>query len=199
MRRFIYITALTAFALFGLAACGGSSNSLLGDLPDIIADAEKQYKEFNEEAKNTKDKSAKSFEKLMNKDMEIRNNAAKKVEKEGNRLEGRTIPCVGGDEAYDFIKIKQVVIDEVHFDRLSAIVQIRFIPDENGNNIAPGSNKNIYFVFLDKDGNKIQKGYTSAAYLTDRIVFGRLGSVPAERWKDLKEIRFLTKDGASHF
>lgn len=196
MKRFILPLLLAAISLTTLVACGGS-NSPLGKLPDIMADAVQQYEELKEDAKNAKDKSAKSFEKMMSKDMKIRNNAAKKVEKEGKRLLGRTIPCVGGDEAYDFIKIKEAVIESVSFDRFTAVVRIKFIPDEG--NVASSSNEHINYVFLDKDGKKILKGYTSAPYLTGTINLGRLSGVPPERWKDLKEIRFLTKDGAEHF
>ena len=198
MKRFIHITALTALALLVLAACGGSS-SPLGNLPDIIADACQQQEEFNEEAKNTTDKSAKSFEKMMTKAMKIMTRTAEKVEKEGHRLQGRSIPCVGGDEAYDFIKINQAVIDTVTFDmqRLKATVHVRFIPNEENGDIPYGSR--IYYVFLDKEGKKILKGDARTSSLFATIKLGNLGGVPPERWKDLKEIRFLTPDGAQHF
>lgn len=192
MKRFILPLLIAAITLTALVACGSSSSSKspLGNLPNIIAELEKQYKE-HKDAKQTKVNSAKSFEKMMGKEMEFRNNAAKKVEKEGARLQGRTIPCVGGDEAFDFIKIKEAVIDKVYFDRLSAVVQVKFIPDGENNG---GIEDKIYFVFLDKDGNKIQKSFTSASYLTGDVKLGRLNSVPPERWNDLKEIRFLPKE-----
>lgn len=196
MKRFFYLAALTACVLSLLSACGGSS-APFGNVPDIVNDAIQQYEEFKKEAKQTKDKSEKSFEKMMKKEMKLWTNTANKVKKESNRIQGRTIPCVGGDAAYDFMKINKVVIDTVRFERQTALVHLSFIPDAKGTTLSR-ENK-IYFVFLDKDGKKIQKGYTDAVYLTEIVPVGKLSSVPPERWNDMKEIRFLTAEEANQF
>ncbi len=194
MKRYFNLAALTACVLFLLSACGGSS-APFGNVPDIITDAIQQYEELKKDAKQTKDKSAKSFEKMMKKEMSLLTNTTKKVKKESIRIQGRSITCVGGDATYDFIKINKVVIDTVRFERQTALVHLSFIPDDNGT--TPSRENKIYFVFLDKDGKKIQKGYTDAVYLTEIVPVGKLSSVPPERWNDLKEIRFLTVEEAN--
>ena len=88
MKRFFYLAALTACVLSLLSACGGSS-APFGNVPDIVNDAIQQYEEFKKEAKQTKDKSEKSFEKMMKKEMKLWTNTANKVKKESNRIQGR--------------------------------------------------------------------------------------------------------------
>lgn len=191
MKNFFMPFLLAAITLSVFVACNGSSNSPLGNLPDIMADASQQFNEIKEQAKQGKEPG-----KAMKRGFELTNETMEKALKEGERIKGHTIPSSGGQNTYDFVKIDKVLIDTVtyHNGYNKAYVHIHFMPTPDYNsNIVPKGSK-IFFVFLDKDNKKIYSG--SAAYnsLLTKIDMGPSSNIKPERWRDLKEVKFITEE-----
>ena len=187
---FTLIIALTALALFVLSACGGSSNPL-GNLPDIMADASQQFNEINEQAKHGKQPG-----KAMIRGFELTNETMEKALKEGKRIKGRTIPSSGGMDTYGFLKIEKVVIDTVtyHNGYNKAYVHLHFVPTPDYDVNSIPNNSMVYYVFLDKDNKKIYSGSLKYNALTTKIDMGPSSNIEPERWRDLKEVKFITEE-----
>ena len=197
MKHFFKNLLFASFALFVLGACSGS-NGLLGKTPDIIADGIKQQEELNEQAKQADKKDAETFEKMMKKAMDIIFDLNKKLTKEASRIQGKSIPSTGGESCYDFIKIQDVVIDTVKFDatKIRANVVLRFVPSADFDQSSVPYGSKVYFAFMGKDDNVIKLDSLYTSRLTTSINLSKISSVTPEQWKDLKEIRFLTKEDA---
>lgn len=197
MKHFLKNLLFASFALFVLCACSGS-NGLLGKTPDIIADGIKQQEELNEQAKQADKKDAETFEKMMKKAMDIIFDLNKKLTKEASRIQGKSIPSTGGESCYDFIKIQDVVIDTVKFDatKIRANVVLRFVPSADFDQSSVPYGSKVYFAFMGKDDNVIKLDSLYTSRLTTSINLSKISSVTPEQWKELKEIRFLTKEDA---
>lgn len=197
MKHFLKNLLFASFALFVLCACSGS-NGLLGKTPDIIADGIKQQEELNEQAKQADKKDAETFEKMMKKAMDIIFDLNKKLTKEASRIQGKSIPSTGGESCYDFIKIQDVVIDTVKFDatKIRANVVLRIVPSADFDQSSVPYGSKVYFAFMGKDDNVIKLDSLYTSRLTTSINLSKISSVTPEQWKDLKEIRFLTKEDA---
>lgn len=197
MKHFLKNLLFASFALFVLCACSGS-NGLLGKTPDIIADGIKQQEELNEQAKQADKKDAETFEKMMKKAMDIIFDLNKKLTKEASRIQGKSIPSTGGESCYDFIKIQDVVIDTVKFDatKIRANVVLRIVPSADFDQSSVPYGSKVYFAFMGKDDNVIKLDSLYTSRLTTSINLSKISSVTPEQWKELKEIRFLTKEDA---
>jgi len=197
MKHLFKTLSFAVVALFVLGACSGS-NGLLGKTPDIIADGIKQQEELNEQAKQADKKDAETFEKMMKKAMDIIFDLNKKLTKEASRIQRKSIPSTGGESCYDFIKIQDVVIDTVKFDatKIRANVVLRFVPSADFDQSSVPYGSKVYFAFMGKDDNVIKLDSLYTSRLTTSINLSKISSVTPEQWKDLKEIRFLTKEDA---
>lgn len=197
MKHLFKTLSFAVVALFVLGACSGS-NGLLGKTPDIIADGIKQQEELNEQAKQADKKDAETFEKMMKKAMDIIFDLNKKLTKEASRIQGKSIPSTGGESCYDFIKIQDVVIDTVKFDatKIRANVVLRFVPSADFDQSSVPYGSKVYFAFMGKDDNVIKLDSLYTSRLTTSINLSKISSVTPEQWKELKEIRFLTKEDA---
>lgn len=194
-KRLFYLLPSLALMLFVLDACSGSS-APFGNVPDIIADGIQQQEKFNEEAKHSEKKDAETFEKMMKKAMDIIFELNKKLTKESSRIQGKSIPSTGGESCYDFIKIQDVVIDTVKFDatKIRANIVLKIVPTADFDQSSVPYGSKVYFAFMSKDNNVIKQDSLYTSSLTTSINLSKVSSITPEQWKELKEIRFLTKE-----
>ena len=192
MNKTILNSLMTIIMLTALVACNGNSNSPLGKLPDIMADACHQQEQIEQQAKSGDSNVKESFSKAL----ETIRAAQERIHQEGERLKGQEIPSTGGMDAYDYIKIEKVVIDDVdyHNGRNNTCVTLQFVPSQGYNSSSMPKGSSIYYVFLDKDNNKIESGKTYNNAMSIKINLGNMGNSSPEQWRGLKQIKFLTKE-----
>lgn len=197
MKHFFKTIFFSALAFLFLGACSGSGG-LLGKTPDIIADGIQQQEEFNEQAKQSDKKDADTFEKMMKKAMDIIFELNKKLTKEASRIQGKSIPLTGGESCYDFIKIQDVVIDTVKFDatNIRANIVLKIVPSADFDQSSVPNGSKVYFAFMNKGNDVIKLDSLYTSRLTTSINLSKVSSITPEQWKELKEIRFLTKEDA---
>ena len=88
-----------------------SENKLLGNLPTIVAEAGDIIQSFQEQMQNASQMSNSELEQSMKDIQQAMEESAAEAQEEENRLIGKKVPVEGNP--YDFIKIKEAVIDKV--------------------------------------------------------------------------------------
>ncbi len=170
-----------------------SENKLLGNLPTIVAEASDIIQSFQEQMQNASQMSNSELEQSMKDIQQAMEESAAEAQEEGNRLIGKKVPVEGNP--YDFIKIKEAVIDKVKVNPrdCSVNVNFKFVP-EDGYTLDNLPAQGVMYLLLTTEDNHV---------LLQNMSYGKAGNTgisfsPAEkvsplRWDGLAKIVLLSE------